>query len=211
VNKMSKSLGNAIGIHEPPLEMYGKIMSISDDMMWRYYELLTDVRTDQIEQMKRDVASGKTHPMALKKELARTIVADFHSAEAATKAGEDWAKQFQKDEVPEDVETVEIELEDVVVGNIEDAQLDALAQRTSWPECRIKLDKLVAHAGLADSATDAVRKMRQKAIKVNGEVKTDPVIFLPPENPAMLRVGKKMKQVRFMVNGESAASVRKNR
>ena len=85
VNKMSKSLGNAIGIHEPPLEMYGKIMSISDDMMWRYYELLTDVRTDQIAQMKAEAASGKAHPMALKKELARSIVADFHSAEAAAK------------------------------------------------------------------------------------------------------------------------------
>ena len=75
VNKMSKSLGNAIGIHEPPLEMYGKIMSVSDEMMWRYYELLTDVRSDQIATMKQDASSGKAHPMALKKELARTIVA----------------------------------------------------------------------------------------------------------------------------------------
>src|SRR6201997_2345859 len=107
VQKMSKSLGNAIGIHEPPLQMYGKIMSISDDMMWRYYELLTDVRTDQIEQMKRDVESRKAHPMALKKELARTIVADFHSADAAEKAGADWAKQFQEREVPDSVEEVE--------------------------------------------------------------------------------------------------------
>ena len=101
VQKMSKSLGNAIGIHEPPLEMYGKIMSISDEMMWRYYELLTDVQVAEIEKMKRE-----THPMQAKKELARRIVADFHSAEAAAKAGEDWAKQFQKDQVPEDVEQV---------------------------------------------------------------------------------------------------------
>ena len=95
VQKMSKSLGNAIGIHEPPLEMYGKIMSISDGMMWRYYELLTDVQVADIEKMKT-----ATHPMAAKKDLARRIVADFHSAEAAVQAGEDWAKQFQKDEVP---------------------------------------------------------------------------------------------------------------
>ena len=108
VNKMSKSLGNAIGIHEPPLEMYGKVMSISDEMMWRYYELLTDVRVEHIAQMKADVASGKAHPMALKKELARAIVADFHSAEAASKAAEDWAKQFQKDQVPADLDFVEI-------------------------------------------------------------------------------------------------------
>src|ERR1035437_2942762 len=77
VQKMSKSLGNAIGIHEAPLEMYGKVMSISDEMMWRYYELLTDVQLEQIAAMKTDAASGKSHPMALKKELARGVVADF--------------------------------------------------------------------------------------------------------------------------------------
>src|SRR5467141_2764594 len=78
VQKMSKSLGNAIGIHEPPLEMYGKIMSISDQMMWRYWELLTDVSIAEIEKMKRE-----SHPMTAKKHLARRIVADFHSADAA--------------------------------------------------------------------------------------------------------------------------------
>src|ERR1700741_5061225 len=109
MNKMSKLLVNAVGIHEPPLEMYGKIMSISDEMMWRYYELLTDVQLSEIERMKNDVASGAAHPMALKKDLARRIVADFHSTEAANKAGEDWAKQFQKDEVPEDTEEILIE------------------------------------------------------------------------------------------------------
>ena len=82
VQKMSKSLGNAIGIHEPPLEMYGKIMSISDEMMWRYYELLTDVQVAEIEKMKREA-----HPMQAKKDLARRIVADFHSAEAAAQSG----------------------------------------------------------------------------------------------------------------------------
>ena len=91
VQKMSKSLGNAIGIHEPPLEMYGKMMSISDEMMWRYYELLTDVQVADIEKMKRE-----THPMQAKKALAGKIVADFHSVDAAAKAAEDWAKQFQK-------------------------------------------------------------------------------------------------------------------
>src|ERR1700676_808069 len=113
VQKMSKSLGNAIGIHEPPLEMYGKIMSISDEMMWRYYELLTDVRVDQIAAMKADAASGKAHPMALKKELARGIVGDFDSAEAAAKAAEDWAKQFQRREVPDEIEKVTVQLDTV--------------------------------------------------------------------------------------------------
>src|ERR1700720_1497654 len=88
VQKMSKSLGNAIGIDEAPLEMYGKVMSISDEMMWRYYELLTDVQVADIEKMKRE-----THPMQAKKDLARRTVKDFHSVEAAAKAGEDWAKQ----------------------------------------------------------------------------------------------------------------------
>src|SRR5579864_5288395 len=120
VNKMSKSLGNAIGIHEPPLEMYGKIMSISDEMMWRYYELLTDLQVAEIDKMKRDVAAGAAHPMALKKELARRIVADFHTPEAAAKATEDWAKQFQKDEVPENVERVSVEIEKIVLRAIGD-------------------------------------------------------------------------------------------
>src|ERR1700674_1615536 len=106
VQKMSKSLNNAIGIHEPPLEMYGKIISASDQMMWRYYELLTDVQLADIEKMK-----GGAHPMAAKKDLAHRIVADFHSVDAAMKASEDWAKQFQKDEVPEDVEEATIELD----------------------------------------------------------------------------------------------------
>ena len=108
VQKMSKSLGNAIGIHEAPLEMYGKVMSISDEMMWRYYELLTDVQVDEIEKMKREA-----HPMQAKKELARRIVADFHSAEAAGKAGEDWARQFQKHEVPEEAEEVFVRLDEI--------------------------------------------------------------------------------------------------
>src|SRR5246500_3602775 len=108
MNKMSKSLGNAIGIHEPALEMYGKIMSISDEMMWRYYELLTDVQVAEIEKMKREA-----HPMQAKKDLARRIVTDFHSPEAASKAGEDWAKQFQKDQVPESAEEVFITLAEI--------------------------------------------------------------------------------------------------
>src|SRR3984885_131916 len=94
--KMSKSLNNAIGIDEPAGEMYGKVMAISDEKMWLYYELLTDVQIPEIEKMKREA-----HPMQAKKDLASRIVADFHSAEAAAKAGEDWARQFQKDEVPE--------------------------------------------------------------------------------------------------------------
>src|SRR3954454_21724345 len=103
VQKMSKSLGNAIGIYEKPLEMYGKVMSISDALMWRYWELLTDTSMQAIEQMKK-----ATHPMMAKKGLAAKIVSDFHSEAAAKQAAEDWEKQFQKRGTPETVEEVSI-------------------------------------------------------------------------------------------------------
>jgi len=177
VNKMSKSLGNAVGIHEPPLEMYGKIMSISDEMMWRYYELLTDVQLPEIEKMKRDAALGAAHPMTLKKDLARRIVADFHSADAATKAGEDWAKQFQKNEVPDSIEEVETAVE-------------------LTPDGKVRLDKLLAKVGLAESVSDAVRKLKQKSVKVNGESVITPLAVIDVSKPFTLQIGRKIRKVR---------------
>jgi len=190
VQKMSKSLGNAIGIHEPPLEMYGKIMSISDEMMWRYYELLTDVSLAEIEKMKREV-----HPMQAKKELARRVVADFHSAEAATKSGEAWAKQFQKDEEPEDVEEIGVDIK-TVMASAEDPS--GVTEILESGEFRARLDRLLVAAGVADSVSDAVRKIKQRAVKVNGELKTGPVVFLEIRTPATLRVGRKIKKIRFI-------------
>ena len=174
VQKMSKSLGNAIGIHEPPLEMYGKVMSISDEMMWRYYELVTDVQVAEISKLKQEV-----HPMAAKKELARRIVADFHSAEAAVKAGEDWAKQFQKDEVPEDVEEAEVEA----------------------PENRLRIDKLLARAGFAGSVSEGGRMVKQGAVRVNSAVVNDPAIVLDISSGVTLQVGRKIKKVRPGIRG----------
>jgi tyrosyl-tRNA synthetase len=190
INKMSKSLGNAIGIHEPPLEMYGKVMSISDEMMWRYYELLTDVRTEQIATMRADAASGKAHPMTLKKELAGSIVADFHSPDAAAKAAEDWTKQFQKGGVPEDVEEVA------------PVSIAAFTAPSLVPGVLlIKLDKLLAHIGLADSVSDAARKIKQKAVRVNGELKTEarPSWNLKEllKEPLTVKAGRKIKKVPF--------------
>src|SRR5881296_2773337 len=121
VQKMSKSLANAIGINEPPFEIYGKIMSISDDMMWRYYELLTDVQIAEIEKMKRE-----SHPMQAKKDLARRIVADFHSADAAAGAAEDWEKQFQKNEVPASIEKIHLKFEDVQWSVAQESGMQAL-------------------------------------------------------------------------------------
>jgi tyrosyl-tRNA synthetase len=169
VQKMSKSLGNAIGIHEPPLEMYGKIMSISDDMMWRYYELLTDVQVTEIGKMKRDA-----HPMQAKKDLARRIVEDFHGADAAAKAGENWGKQFQKDEVPEEVAEVEI----------------------AAPEGRLRIDKLLARVGLAGSITDAGRLVKQGAVKLNGASVSDPASVVDISEGVTLQAGRKIKKVR---------------
>src|SRR3982750_3584833 len=103
VQKMSKSYGNYIGIYEKPLGMYGKVMSISDALMWRYWELLTDTSMQVIEQMKK-----ATHPMMAKKGRAAKVVADFHSEAAAKQAAEDWEKQFQKRGTPEQVEEVSI-------------------------------------------------------------------------------------------------------
>ena len=175
VQKMSKSLGNAIGIHEPPLEMYGKIMSISDEMMWRYYELLTDVQVADIEKMKREA-----HPMQAKKDLARRIVADFHSAEAAAKAGEDWARQFQKDEVPEDVEEVcRLDSEDIVPLPISEVEW-SFSDGTDWHNSHrrtkyhgVRLDRLLVRCGLAESGSDAARKIKQGSVKVNNGVQQD--------------------------------------
>src|ERR1700757_2667286 len=111
VNKMSKSLGNAIGIHESPLEMYGKIMSISDEMMWRYYELLTDVSLAEIESHKK-----ARHPMDSKKELASRIVSDFHSPEAARAAADQWMTQFQLKQTPQNLEAVQVNYEKIAAG-----------------------------------------------------------------------------------------------
>src|SRR6476661_2324926 len=158
VQKMSKSLGNAIGIQEPPLEMYGKVMSISDQMMWRFYELLTDVQVAEIETMKREA-----HPMQAKKDLARRIVADFHSAEAAAKAGEDWAKQFQKDQVPSSVELVRIPLDRVNAASsreLADEESYFPLDNPKLPGIRLVwFNKILVEAGLAASGTEASRKI----------------------------------------------------
>ena len=175
VQKMSKSLGNAIGIQEPPLEMYGKVMSISDAMMWRYYELLTDVQLPEIEKMKRE-----SHPMEAKKDLAKRIVTDFHSADAAAKAAEDWAKQFQKGTLPEDVEQVLVDFAEVS-SNEGDA---------------IRLDRLLVRCGLAESTADAGRKLEQGAVRVEDIVRqARSYQFDPTKRPVKLpvRVGKRIK------------------
>src|SRR5215813_7297720 len=193
VQKMSKSYGNYIGINEPPQEIYGKVMSISDDLMWRYFELLTDVSTRAIEQMKADVAAGRQHPMELKKALARRIVQDFHSAEAARAADENWSKQFQKDEVPENVEEIQIKFSDV--GWSVSSELGAPVIHAGGPNHPgIRLDKLLVKCQLASSATEAGRKIKEGAVRVGDNVETGIRIFVE-SLPArlLIRLGKKAR------------------
>jgi tyrosyl-tRNA synthetase len=181
VQKMSKSLNNAIGILEKPFEMYGKLMSINDQIMWRYWELLTDASMAEIERMQKDVVSGAAHPMQVKKELARRIVGDFHSAAAAQQAEEDWAKQFQKDETPEHVEHVSVPFADIAAASTDGA--------------KIKIDKLLAKCGLAESVSDGSRKIKQKSVRIDGELTTD--LVRPVKLPAefTVRVGRAMRRV----------------
>src|SRR3954447_10773926 len=126
VQKMSKSYGNYIGITEAPKEIYGKVMSISDQLMWRYYELLTDMPAKEIDYQKQQVKAGKAHPMKLKQNLGRLIVTDFHSSDAADQASADWSKQFQKDETPENIEEVSVSVADIAGRDSGSIKLDKL-------------------------------------------------------------------------------------
>ncbi len=189
VQKMSKSYSNYIGITEPPQEIFGKVMSISDELMWRYYELVTDVSMADIERMKREVASGQAHPMKLKQELGKRIVADFHSAQAAEQAAQDWSRMFQKDETPEDLPMVSVRFDEVAAPNAS----------TTDGNVQVKLDKLLARTGLATSVTDGLRKLKQNAVKLDGELKTELVVAVKLGTEFTLRAGKKM--VRVSVKG----------
>lgn len=178
VQKMSKSLGNAVGIKEPPLEMYGKLMSISDELMWRYWTLLTDLRTDEIEEMKSKVTSGALHPMQAKKDLARWIVSDFHSEQAARDAEDNWTKQFQKHETPDVVPDCNVRLSEI-----------------SGAENLVRVDKLLVACRLCPSGTDAQRKIKEKAVHIEDRVVETPTYREKLPNPFLLRLGRRMLRV----------------
>jgi tyrosyl-tRNA synthetase len=178
VQKMSKSLGNAVGINEPPTEMYGKLMSISDELMWKYFSLLTDFRSSEIEAMQAEVAAGKLHPMETKKKLARTITAGFHGEDAAASADENWARMFQQKETAEDLSEVSISFAEVA---------------GSEPN-QIRLPKLLVHLGLASSGAEANRKIAEKAVKLDGDSANGAVVTVAAL-PAriVVRLGKRAK------------------
>jgi tyrosyl-tRNA synthetase len=182
VQKMSKSLGNSIGINEPPAEMYGKLMSISDELMWKYWVFLTDLRQSEVDALQQEVASGALHPMEAKKRLARTIVAGFHGEAAALAADENWARMFQQKGESEDLEEVTIAYADLVGPS---GAPGALA---------IRLPKLVVQLGLAASGAEASRKIAENAVKLDGEAATNALVQLA-SLPArvVVRLGKRAK------------------
>jgi tyrosyl-tRNA synthetase len=146
VEKMSKSLGNYIGVMDAPTEMFGKLMSISDELMWRYYQLLTDVTPDEILGIRGRVETGALHPKQAKVELATAIVGDFHGAAEAARAADQFERRFTHKELPTDAAVVELT----------DAEWNA------------SLPTRLVRCGVADSMSDARRKIQQGGVRING-------------------------------------------
>lgn len=163
VQKMSKSLNNYIGINEAPNEMFGKVMSISDDLMWRYYELITDLTPGEISAMK----SGDENPRNLKVNLAKLIIKDFHSVGAANEAEEEFNRRFVKKEIPD-----EIEEKSIAAGTY-------------------KLADLIADTGLAASKGEARRLIEQGGVRINNEKASDPKADIAFDGELLLQVGKR--------------------
>ena len=174
--KMSKSLGNSIGIEEPPSQIYGKLMSIPDRLMWSYFELLTDLSLEEIGALRGAVEKGSENPRDVKARLARRITGDFHGAEAAARAEEDFRRAFSKGEVPEEIETREASAD------------PGTAART-----------LVA-VGLAGSMREARRKIAEGALRIyssegNPREIRDPEEHLASKEATVLRLGRRFVRV----------------
>ncbi len=168
VQKMSKSLGNYVGINEPPGDMFGKLMSISDELMFRYMELLSDVSLEELEELKRKVREGAVHPKSVKSDLAWELVARFHGPEAADKARAGFEAQFARKEIPEDIPVFEI----------------------PGGEERIFLPKVFKDAGLCKSTSEARRLIKQGAVSLEGVKVSDEEIGFTGDE-AVLKVGKR--------------------
>lgn len=169
LQKMSKSVGNYIGINEAPAEMFGKVMSISDELMWRYYELLTDLRTEEIARMRAAASSGESNPRHYKVELARSIISDFHSKADADSAEAEFNRIFVERGAPEEIETREVEA-------------------GGWP-----LPRLLARVGLAASVAEARRLIEQGGVRIGGERQTDTGVAVEVKqgDETLLQVGKR--------------------
>ena len=169
VNKMSKSLGNYIGITESPDNIFGKVMSVSDELMFRYYELLSHLSVEEIGILKEELKDGKLHPKAVKMRLARELTERFHSPEEALAAERNFEQVFAKHQMPDDI-----------------------------PECRIAageeaiwLPKLLLDAGLVKSTSDGRRMVKQNAVSLDGEKVADVNMNIPARGGVLIKVGKR--------------------
>ena len=168
VQKMSKSLGNYVGVQEPPDEMFGKLMSISDDLMWRYFELLSFRPLSEIETHRRSVAEG-ANPRDIKFLLCEELVTRFHDRQAAQRAREGFIARFQKKSMPEDLPEM----------------------RIMTPAEGLPIANLLKQAGLVGSTSDALRMIRQGAVRRDGERIEDTGLRLPPGEEGVFQVGKR--------------------
>ncbi|MBM3774247.1 MAG: tyrosine--tRNA ligase [Acidobacteria bacterium] len=170
VNKMSKSLGNYIGIAEPAEAMFAKVMSISDALMWRYWELLTDENLAEIERMRREL-----HPMEAKLKLAEKIVSDFHPPAEAARALEEFSRVVRRGETPAGLPATVLP--------------DGVAASGG-----LRIDKLLARTGLAESVSDATRKLKAGAVEIDGERVQDLVFALAP-GEHLVKVGRNWRRL----------------
>ena len=172
VRKMSKSYGNYIGISESPKDMFGKIMSISDNMMWRYYELLTDVSISEINLMKKDADGGRMNPKDAKIKLAKEIIKIYHSEKVAEEAAREFESIFSKGNMPENMPVYKMEKSDLKDG-------------------RIWICALLTKAGLTQSNTEARRMIQQGGVVFQGEKISDESMHVKPEDGIVIQVGKR--------------------
>jgi tyrosyl-tRNA synthetase len=179
--KMSKSLGNFVGIMEPPSEMFGKLMSISDHFMWHYWDLLTDHSPEEVGGLLIQIKEGKKHPMDVKMQLAQEIVADFHGREAASKAAEKFQREIRDKQMPEDIPVVRLADEEWY-QNFLTAGTESVALR--W---------LINVWKLAPSVAEAERMIKAGAVEFNDQRITDPRYQIPLRDlqGSTLRVGKR--------------------
>lgn len=169
VQKMSKSLGNYIGVSESADDIFGKILSMSDELMFRYYELLSDLSQEKISQLQQDMEQGKVHPKAVKVQLAKELVARFHDQDAADAAEKNFEQVFKRHELPDDIPEKQLNAEGATI----------------W------LPKLLLEAGLVKSTSDGRRMVKQNAVSVNGEKVADVNAEIPTDAEVLLKVGKR--------------------
>jgi tyrosyl-tRNA synthetase len=188
--KMSKSLNNYIAITEPPGEMFGKVMSISDEVMWTYYELLTDFAWPVIVRLREEVKTGVLHPMDAKMQLAHTIVAGFHGEEAGKRARDEFQRVFRERQAPGEVQ--EIKFKRVPGGLVASVSSDGVVSDQVLGGSK-KWSQLLAYLHEVESVSEAERIIKQGGLEIDGQIVKDPAARLNPDEPAIyaLRLGKK--------------------